>query len=272
MTDSTRWSVLCGELRRAREAAGLTLADINVLSPGHLSRIERNLATPTAAVVEAYAAATGAQGLIAMYMQNARPKSGEPGTQETGEYTLSHAMVDELATTIRIAANTHVDERRTIRARVEPLGTLRIQQAIFQEAEKPQLLDLNAVKARIDSTTWVARRYLFINLEFPRDLMIGESHQFSLLYEFDFIYPRYTFTPLVQARKFSLTIQFPHSNYTAFDCAGLPPTVADDFAEAALRHESHGMPPLGLDRFNCVERTYENITTGYAYGIIWREE
>lgn len=266
--------MLADSLKAARLSAGMRLTDIGLLSAGHLSRMERCLARPTAQVVRAYEERTGTDGLYRLFTEAASADS--PTSTPLGvpnSFYVTEFVVTELDALVRVEAEkVRVLEQRTIRSNVDGLAHIRINQGLFNMAGRtPALTSISAVRARLDGVQWVSANYFAALLSLPRPMERGEIQRISVEYEFDFLFPRYTFQPLVRADAFNITVALPNTRYTAYSFDGIPVIVAQDFAVAALGHQPHALRALSLDSLGTVEQRYETLLHGLCYGIMWVE-
>ncbi|GAA1996886.1 hypothetical protein [Catenulispora subtropica] len=104
-------------------------------------------------------------------------------------------------------------------------------------------------------------------LELPRELSVGEHHEYSITYRIPegyVIRPYYAFVPLVACDAFRLRVRFG---------TGRPPSRVRRFhgVVSRLLHDSD-IPgePLELDAASEVALAFDRIRAGFAYGIAWQ--
>lgn len=270
--DLQPWVGFADSLRFARVERELRLVDIGGFSAAHLSRVERNLNVPTRAIAARYEQATGVAGLVDTYQQiAANLNQRQPVRAGSGEeYFETGYVVEEFDTTIRVADTTRVVERRAIRALIPGLGGIRVRQGLFEwNGAVPALLSIGALNARLASVDWISEHYFAMNLEFPEELAPGALFEYTVEYEFEFLFPRYTFQPLVQARRFSLLLQLPDDTAKVYEVRGVPMMVIDDLKTDIGSTPVVGVTKKGLNRFNTLRCEYDGLVPGLLYGMIW---
>ncbi len=137
--NTSGWDDLGIALRKAREEAGLKLKDIPILTPGHLSRMERGLARPTEQVARTYESVTSAVGLVSAFTRlEAGDRSPPMAHRDPNRYYEKEHLLEELDSIIKVGKDgVHVIERRSIRSLNNPLPRIRINQGLFELAGRP---------------------------------------------------------------------------------------------------------------------------------------
>lgn len=104
-------------------------------------------------------------------------------------------------------------------------------------------------------------------LDLPRQLHVGEQHEYSMTYRIPegyVIRPYYAFVPLVSCDTFRLRVRFGPDR--------LPTRVRRFHGIAQRRLADADLPgePLDLDAVGEVAPTFDRIRAGFAYGIAWQ--